>query len=140
MIHDKDGNDITPDPETFKKEGTYRQPKPTTGDNERDTMQIVGVVSDMDLSAEEMGRYRRHHWSIENRLHHVLDDTFREDRSPAKGSKNNLALIRKFAYNILRIAMIQHSLDNPMPEVMDLLADDLKLLGDYIFNGIKSFY
>ncbi len=46
------------------------------------------------------------------RLHHVLDDTFLEDRSPAQGSKNNLALIRKFAINILRLAQIQRNLRN----------------------------
>jgi hypothetical protein len=73
---------------------------------------------------------------VENRLHHVLDDTFREDRSPAKGSKNNLALIRKFAYNILRIMRIQHSVKESLPEVMDLFADSLELLHKYIFEGI----
>ena len=73
---------------------------------------------------------------MENRLHHVLDDTFREDRSPAKGSKNNLALIRKFAYNILRIMRIQHSVKESLPEVMDLFADSLELLHKYIFEGI----
>ena len=73
---------------------------------------------------------------MENRLHHVLDDTFREDRSPAKGSKNNLALIRKFAYNILRIMRIQHSVKESLPEVMDLFADSLELLHKYIFECI----
>ena len=74
---------------------------------------------------------------MENRLHHVLDDTFREDRSPAKGSKNNLALIRKFAYNILRLAMIHLSAENPMTEMMDLFSDDEELLERYLFNGKK---
>ena len=75
-----------------------------------------------------------------NRLHHVLDDTFREDRSPAKGSKNNLALIRKFAYNILRLAMLHLSTERPMTEMMDLFSDDGKLLERYLFKGIESFY
>ncbi|PHU37649.1 ISAs1 family transposase, partial [Agathobacter ruminis] len=57
-------------------------------------------------------------------------------RSPAKGSKNNLALIRKFAYNILRIMRIQHSVKESLPEVMDLFADSLELLHKYIFEGI----
>ncbi len=30
-----------------------------------------------------------------------------EDRSPAKKSRNNLSLIRKYAYNILRLAMYE---------------------------------
>lgn len=140
VIRDEDGNDITPDEKTFCMEGTFRQPRPASGDGEKNDIQVVGMVSDMEMTAEEMGQYKRSHWSVENRLHHVLDDTFREDRSPAKTSKNNLALIRKFSYNILRLAMIHLSLKRPMTEMMDLFADDHDLLGRYIFNGITSFY
>ena len=64
------------------------------------------MISDIELTAEEMGRIKSEHSPIENRLHHVLDVTFREDRSPAKKTKNNLALIRKYAYNILRIVRL----------------------------------
>jgi hypothetical protein len=73
---------------------------------------------------------------VENKLHHVLDDTFREDRSPAKKSKNNLALIRKIAYNLLRISMIREYPKYTMPEVMDAFSDNLELLGKYIFSSI----
>ena len=69
---------------------------------------------------------------------HVLDDTFREDRSPAKKSRNSLALIRKFAYNILRLVSIQRQISRPNTELMDLLHDDLNLLGTYIFDGIVA--
>ncbi len=48
----------------------------------------------MELTAEEIGRIKRGHWAVENRLHHVLDDTFREDRPPAKRSKHR-AFIRQ---------------------------------------------
>lgn len=140
LVRDEQGNDITPDPETFRKEGSARQPRPMAGDSNRDDIQEVGIVSDMELTVEKMAQIKRKHWTIENRLHHVLDDTFREDRSPAKGSKNNLTLIRKFAYNIIRLAMHQHSLDCPITEMMDLLSDDPVLLEKYIFNGIASFY
>jgi hypothetical protein len=61
---------------------------------------------------------------VENRLHQVLDDTFREDRSPAKATKNNLALIRKFDYNILRIAMMSEPSTKIMTEMMDDFCDD----------------
>lgn len=137
---DAEGNDITPDKETFLKTGSRRRPKPV-GDEEigRD-IQKTGMISDMELSAEEMGRIKREHWSIENRLHHVLDDTFREDRSPAKKSKNNLALIRKFAYNILRIAMLAGDCSEIMTEAMDDFSDDPFLRKKYVFNGIASFY
>ena len=140
LVKDAEGNDITPDPETFRKEGTIRQPRPSAGDSNRDDIQVVGIISDMELTAKEMARNKRSHWAVENRLHHVLDDTFREDRSPAKGSKNNLALIRKFAYNLIRIAINRLSLTCPVTEVMDLFSDDLTLLGRYLFNGIESFY
>ena len=92
------------------------------------------------MSAEEMGKCKRDHWSVENRLHHVLDDTFREDRSPAKGSKNNLALIRKFALNILRLAQNQMKINLPISEMMDMFCDDMNLLGKYIFREIESLY
>lgn len=140
LVRDREGNDITPDRETFRREGSSRQPSPRKGDEEKDDIQVVGIVSDMEMSAEDMGKCKRDHWSVENRLHHVLDNTFREDRSPAKKSKNNLALIRKFAYNLLRLAQIQKNLSLPMTEIMDLLCDDKVLLGKYIFHEIESFY
>ena len=87
-----------------------------------------------------MGRIKRDHWAVENSLHHVLDDTFREDRSPAKKSKNNLALIRKFAYNILRIAILSGDCPEIMTEAMDDFSDDPLLRKKYVFNGIDSFY
>ena len=140
QVRDEDGNDITPDPETFRQEGSIRQPLPTTGESKRDDIQVVGIVSDMELTAKKMAQIKRNHWAVENRLHHVLDDTFREDRSPAKGSKNNLALIRKFAYNLIRIAMLQDSLDCPITEMMDMFSDKPGLLRKYVFKGIASFY
>ena len=85
-------------------------------------IQETGMISDLELTAEEMGRIKREHWAVENRLHHVLDDTFRKDRSPAKRSKNNLALFRKFAYNILRIAILFGTCTEIMTEAMDEFA------------------
>ena len=106
------------------------------GENEGKEIQI----SDINLNAEEIGRIKRAHWSIENRLYHVLDDTFREDRSPAKRSRNTLALIRKFAYNILRIAIHSKSYVEIMTESMDTFCDDLSLIKKYVFTRIDSFY
>lgn len=137
---DEKGNDITPDEETFRKEGSRRKPKPKKGDGEDSDIQITGMISDLELTAEKMGNYKRAHWSIENKVHHVLDDTFREDRSPAKKSKNNLALLRKFSYNLLRIAMIREKRSDLMTEMMDEFCDDHALIEKYVFRGIKSFY
>lgn len=103
-------------------------------------IQKTGMISDLELTAEEMGRIKREHWSVESRLHHVFDDTFREDRSPAKKSKNHLALIRKFAYNILRIAMLAGDCVEIMTEAMEDFNDIPNLRKKYVFNGIASFY
>lgn len=140
LERDAEGNDITPDLETFLKEGSRRKRKPTAGDEMGKDIQDVGIVSDIILTAKEMGRIKRSHWRIENSLHHVLDDTFREDRSPAKKSKNTLALVRKFVYNILRLAMMKYPEYKTMPEMMDAFADDLTFMENYVFNGIESYY
>ena len=140
VVRDKEGNDITPSKEQFLKEGSSRQPFPGKGDRENMDIQVVGIVSDLEMSAEEMGRCKRNHWAVENRLHHVLDDTFREDRSPARGSRNNLALIRKYALNVIRLVQIQTSNQSPVSEMMDLLNDEQDLLGRYIFGPIESLY
>ena len=86
---DIQGNNITVSKETFIKSGSVKKPKINTGDGIKDDIQIVGLSSDMIMSAKELGDYKRAHWKIENNLHHVLDDDFREDRFTAKKSKNN---------------------------------------------------
>lgn len=137
---DREGNDITPSKEAFLKEGSRRLPAPAAAEGVGKDIQCVAMVSDKILTAEELGSIKRMHWSIENRLHHVLDDTFREDRSPAKKSRNNLALIRKYAYNILRLAMLKTEKAEIMTEMMDCFCDNADLREQYIFKGITSLY
>lgn len=137
---DAAGNDLTPDKETFLKRGSRRSPAPTSGDSMDDDFQEVGLVSSRELGADELMAIKRAHWSIENQLHHTLDESFREDRSPAKKSRNNLALVRKFVYNILRIAMIDHACSSIMTEAMDDFCGSHELIEKYVFNGIASFY
>ena len=122
---DGQGNDITPDIKTFLEKGCGRRPKPLQDKGTGRDIQETGMISDMELTAEEMRRIKRNHWAVENRLYHVLDGAFREDRSPAKKSKNNLALIRKFAYNILQIAILYGDCAELMTEAMDDFSDDL---------------
>ena len=90
---DSQGKDITPTKEEFLKKGSKRVPVPSADEGIGKDIQCTALISDLLLTAEELGSIKRMHWSIENRLHHVLDDTFREDRSPAKKSRNNLSLI-----------------------------------------------
>lgn len=134
------GNDITVSKETFLKSGSVRKPKVSTGDGIKDDIQIVGLISDMRMSAKELGDYKREHWKIENNLHHVLDDDFREDRSTAKKSKNNLSVIRKYAYNILVIYAIKEKKDWGIQRLMDYFADHPKIVTDYLYKNMESFY
>lgn len=137
---DNEGKDITPDKETYLKQGTERKPKITIGDQAGDERYRIGLVTDMELTPKEMLDTKRRHWRIENGLHYVLDDTLREDRSPARKSKNNLAMLRKFVFNILQIARIREKSSQGFSEMMDSFADDSNKIRFYVLQGIESFY
>ena len=137
---DRQGNDVIPSKEEFLERGSRRVPTPSEEEGAGKDVQCTALISDLILTAEELGSIKRMHWSIENRLHHVLDDTFREDRSPAKKSRNNLSLIRKYAYNILRLAMYETGLTNIMTEMKDCFCDNAALREQYVFQGIASLY
>lgn len=136
MEKDKDGKDITPAYGDFIKNGTVRRPRITTGDNLTDDIHQVGLISSRRMSARETLETKRNHWKIENSLHHVLDDLFREDRSSARKSKNNLAVIRKIAYNLLRIAILREKTESGPTEMRDQFNDDLTLIEKYVFRGL----
>ncbi|RBO99683.1 IS4 family transposase [Roseiarcus fermentans] len=55
-------------------------------------------------SATALGRTIRSHWGIENTLHWTLDVTFQEDMARVRKGHGaqNMALVRKFAFNRLR--------------------------------------
>lgn len=53
-------------------------------------------------------------------------------------NRNNLALIRKYAYNILRIAMLSEDCEGTMTEAMDDFCDDLSLIGRYVLTTLYS--
>lgn len=136
MEKDKDGKDITPAYEDFIKNGTVRRPRITTGDDLTDDIHQVGLISSREMSAQETLKIKRDHWKIENSLHYVLDNLFREDRSSARKSKNNLAVIRKIAYNLLRIAILREKTESGPTEMRDQFNDDLTLIEKYAFRGI----
>ena len=61
------------------------------------------------IGRQNDGEDKKKTLAVENELYHVLNDSFREDRSQARTSRNMLALIRKYAYNLLWRAMLKSS-------------------------------
>jgi predicted transposase YbfD/YdcC len=58
------------------------------------------------VGPDQLEQFCRGHWSIENRLHWVRDETFREDRSTVRGGTApiSLAIVRSLAACLLRQA------------------------------------
>jgi predicted transposase YbfD/YdcC len=61
-------------------------------------------IASTSLPAIELGKMIRKHWQIENNLHWVLDMYFYEDLSRTRkdNALDNVALLRKIVFNILR--------------------------------------
>jgi predicted transposase YbfD/YdcC len=61
-------------------------------------------LSSLPLDVETFARAVRGHWSVENKLHWVLDVCFREDQSRARAgfAAENLATLRRLALNLLK--------------------------------------
>ena len=61
-------------------------------------------ISSLERNAEVFGKAVRKHWTIENRLHWVLDVAFREDdcRVRKDHAPENLAILRHLALNLIR--------------------------------------
>lgn len=138
---DEEGNDVTPDFETFLQSGSRKCPRPAEGDQLTDEIQTVGMLSNKKMDAEKFLEYKRRHWRIENCLHYVLDNDFFEDRCTAKKGKNVLSVLRKFAYNVIRLIQIKEPEGrNQVIDVLDEIADNIERAEKYLFFPIPSFY
>lgn len=62
------------------------------------------IYSCKGMNASELMQHKRSHWSIENKLHWILDMGFREDESRARkdNSAENFNVLRQIAFNILK--------------------------------------
>ena len=61
-------------------------------------------ISSLESDAQRFLQAIRSHWGIENRVHWVLDVSFREDESRVRTGNvpGNLAIVRHMAPNLLR--------------------------------------
>lgn len=105
--------------------------------NNKTSVQIIHYITDLNLSVNDFKNYVLKHWTIENSLHWVLDNTLKEDRATHKvdNAMQNVALMRKVAYNILRLH--QRTLqDHSMEYIIDELRYDLSTMMRYLFSTI----
>lgn len=67
------------------------------------THEIQFYLSSLSTNSSQIPRAIRQHWGVENSLHWVLDVTFNEDACRVRSlhAPHNLALVRRFALNIL---------------------------------------
>jgi predicted transposase YbfD/YdcC len=68
-------------------------------------------ISSLPADAAALAAAIRGHWSIENRLHHVLDVSFHEDQSRVRRDHGpeNLSRLTRLALNLLRIHGDRHT-------------------------------
>lgn len=100
-------DDVSGLPQTRKWKGVHgaamlRYRTEGSGRNTDETQYVI--FSQPDKTAAELLRDKRKHWGIENKLHWVLDVTYREDDSRARSehSAENLNVIRHMTFNILK--------------------------------------
>lgn len=141
QVQDHQGKDVTPSLEIFLKEGSRKQPKPAAGDSLDDDIQMAGLISSRVLGAEELMKYKRQHWAVENSLHYVLDEVFGEDKSTIRKGKNTMSVLRKCTYNIVRLLQMEIPTRRKyIPDVIDDVCDNLGIGFGMIFRAIPSRY
>lgn len=75
-------------------------------------VEMHSYLSSRKASAAELGRLIRNHWSVENKCHHLLDVTFREDHCQVrdKTAAHNLTLLRERSAKVLKNSPVKGSL------------------------------
>jgi predicted transposase YbfD/YdcC len=62
----------------------------------------------------------RGHWSVENRVHYILDVSMHEEASRVRKSPTTLSILRSFALNILRFNNVNNVADDLWRNAMNL--------------------
>lgn len=76
------------------------------------TVETHYYLSSLKVSAAELGRLIRNHWSVENQCHHLLDVTYHEDHCQVrdKTAAHNLTLMRELSAKVLRSSKVKGSI------------------------------
>ncbi len=105
------------------------------------TKKVTADSSEIIVNAAEMMKTKRDHWTVENRLHYVLDETFGEDKCTIRKGKNTASALRKTAYNIVRLIQLLNPKSSPyVPDIIDDITTDLHIGAKMIMELIPSFY
>jgi predicted transposase YbfD/YdcC len=101
--------------------------------NRKTTTETAYYLLSTPLSAERFHDVVRHHWSIENSLHWVLDVTMNEDqsRNHKDHSPENLALLRRLALNLAKLEPSKGSMKGKLKQAGWDNASLAKLLSQF---------
>ena len=140
LVRSPDGTDITPGKEEFLRNGISGRRAPKAGDGIDDDIQRVGIISSQVLTAEELLEKKRKYWIVENGLHYILDNTLMEDRDRSTVNRNRMAILRRFAFNLIRIAQIRGHPKRSSRDICYYFCDHPEMNVKMIATGIQSFY
>jgi len=76
----------------------------------RERVSLISSLSRAEASPAQLLAWHRGHWGIENRLHHVRDMAYDEDRCRARTGQTPrvLACLRNFAISLLRLFQVSN--------------------------------
>ncbi len=82
--------------------------------------EIQYYISSLPLEPKQIANAIRGHWAVENKAHWVLDVTYKEDESRIRrdNAAENLALLRRFAFNLARLNPQKNSMKGKLKKAM----------------------
>lgn len=100
--------------------------------------EIQFYLSSLSSHSSQITRAIRQHWGIENSLHWVLDVTFNEDACRVRSlhAPHNLALVRRFALNILNC---EHTFKGSLKQKSKRAAMDNRYMLTLLASAFPTF-
>lgn len=107
---------------------------------EEATKEVSTYIISRKMEAAEFACIARGHWGVEDSLHWVLDDCFREDRcTTRKGhAMENYALMRKIVYDLMKLD--ENVTGESMKGKQVYYRNNLEAIQKLIFEEIPSNY